>query len=725
MKKTLMSIKTLLLANLLVWATLTEGVAQTTKTLTVDDIWGRSKFRTESSPGFNFLKDGKHYAMFEKGYILRMDFTTGQPNGAIFEPSMVKNNPSFRFDNYSFSDDEQKILFETESENIYRHSSKCMYYVWDGKNLESLYPTAKQSNPKFNPQGDKVAFTSNNNLFVKDLSNGKITQITKDGAKNSIINGLCDWVYEEEFGFTRAYEWSPDGSKIAFLRFDESNVKEFTMQLYHDEAYPQNETFKYPKVGEKNSVVTVWLYEVGDRKAKQIEVQSEYFPRLQWTPDNQLCVFKLNRHQNELTLLLVNAKRDTSVLYKEKNKAYLEIEDNTLTFLPHNQGFIWLSEQTGWRHLFHIDMKGNIVKELTKGNYDVTELLGFDAKRQIVYYQAAKNSALTRQVYGLNLLNGEEKVICGERGSNVVQFNPTFDYYVHISSTINKPAVAAVFDLHENRKLRTLYENKVLQKQQEEYSVSEIEFFSFKTTEGVELNGWMIKPKNFEPTKKYPVFMTQYSGPGSQQVLDRWRGQDYWWYQLLAQKGYIVACVDPRGTGARGEEFKKITYLQLGHYETIDQIEAAKHLGSLPYVDKNRIGIFGWSYGGYMSSLCILKGNETFKAAIAVAPVTNWKWYDSVYTERYMQTEKENAKGYKENSPVYFADRLKGNYLLVHGLADDNVHFQNAMEMTNALIKANKHFDNYYYPNKNHGIYGGNTRLHLYTKILNFILEKL
>lgn len=720
-----MSIKTLLLANLLIWATLTEGVAQSAKTLSVDDIWGRSKFRTESSPGFNFLKDGKHYAMFEKGYILRMDFTTGQPNGAIFEPSMVKNNPSFRFDNYSFSDDEQKILFETESESIYRRSSKSKYHVWDGKNLESLYPTTKQSNPKFNPQGDKIAFVSDNNLFVKDLSNGKITQVTKDGAKNRIINGLCDWVYEEEFGFTRAYEWSPDGSKIAFLRFDESEVREFTMQLYHDEAYPQQETFKYPKVGEKNSVVTVWVYEVGDRKPKQLELQAEYFPRLQWTPDNQLCVFKLNRHQNELELLLIDAKRNSTLLYKEKNKAYLEIEDNTLTFLPHNQGFIWLSEQTGWRHLFHIDMKGNVVKALTKGDYDVTELLGLDSKRQIVYYQAAKNSPLTRQIYGLNLLNGEEKMICGERGSNVVQFNPTFDYYVHISSTINKPAVAAVFDLHENRKLRTLYENKMLQKQQEEYGVSEVEFFNFKTTEGVELNGWMIKPKNFEPTKKYPVFMTQYSGPGSQQVLDRWRGQDYWWYQLLAQKGYIVACVDPRGTGARGEAFKKITYLQLGHYETIDQIEAAKHLGSLPYIDKNRIGIFGWSYGGYMSSLCILKGNETFKAAIAVAPVTNWKWYDSIYTERYMQTEKENAKGYKDNSPVYFADRLKGNYLLVHGLADDNVHFQNAMEMTNALIKANKHFDNYYYPNKNHGIYGGNTRLHLYTKILNFILEKL
>ncbi|MEL6989683.1 MAG: alpha/beta fold hydrolase, partial [Bacteroidota bacterium] len=344
--------------------------------------------------------------------------------------------------------------------------------------------------------------------------------------------------------------------------------------------------------------------------------------------------------------------------------------------------------------------------------------------KKLVYYQAAEKGPLNKYVLSVDFKGKKKKMLTSEDGTNSAAFNSTFDYFINTHSTANSAATYKVYDSN-GKLIKTLEENKQNQVLMDTYGVAPVEFFEFTTSEDVQLNGWMIKPADFDASKKYPVFMYLYGGPNSQQVTNSWKGFNYWWFQMLAQKGYIVACVDNRGTGARGEEFRKMTYMQLGHYETIDQIEAAKYLGGLDYTDAERIGIFGWSYGGYMSSLCLLKGNDVFKAAIAVAPVTNWKWYDTIYTERYMRTLKENEDGYKNNSPVYFADRLKGNYLLVHGNADDNVHFQNSVEMANALIKANKQFDTYFYPNRNHGIYGGNTRLHLYTKMTNFLLEKL
>ncbi|MEL6942234.1 MAG: alpha/beta fold hydrolase, partial [Bacteroidota bacterium] len=555
------------------------------------------------------------------------------------------------------------------------------------------------------------------------------TQITADGKYNHIINGASDWVYEEEFGLVRAFEWSPDGKKIAFLRFDESEVKEFTMQMYNDDLYPENVVFKYPKVGENNSVISAHIYNLDNGKLVKIDTGTEadiYLPRIRWTPNGELCVFRMNRHQNELELLMADINSGaTKLLYKEKEEQYVaqSVLDD-INFLSDGKYFVMTSERDGWNHVYLHDMKtGKQLKQVTQGEWDVTSFYGVDEERSIAYYQAAKESATRKHVYAVNW-KGEETKLSQAEGTNSANFSNTFDYYVLNHSTANTPPTYAIYD-HKGKKVRELADNQRVAELQQEYGTTPVEFMEITTSEDVKLNAWMIKPADFKENRQYPVFMFLYGGPGSQQVTDSWKGQNYWWFQMLAQQGFIVACVDNRGTGARGEAFKKVTYQQLGHYETIDQIEAAKYLGNLPYTDKNRIGIFGWSYGGYMSSLCLLKGNDVFKAAIAVAPVTSWKWYDTIYTERFMRTLKENPDGYKENSPVYFANQLKGNYLLMHGIGDDNVHFQHAVEMSNALIRANKQFDTYAYPNRNHGIYGDNARIHLYTKMTNFLIEKL
>ena len=702
------------------------------KQITNEGLWRDYTFYTKSVPGFKFLNDGKHYTRLQDNVIKKYDLVSGDFVSDILSGDALKGQAGFGgvIESYTYNEDETRLVIKTDGESIYRRSSKAIFYIYDFSS-ESLTKVndddTKVSYATLDPTSSKVAFVKTNNLYVQDLNTGKITQITKDGEQNKIINGATDWVYEEEFSFAKAFYWSPKGSKIAFIRFDEEEVKEFTMTKYNDELYPTYETFKYPKVGEKNAVVSTHVFHIKSGVIDKVDLgnmNDMYIPRVKWThDDNKLCVFKMNRHQNDLKLFLFNTKKKKSdVLLHETNKYYVDITDN-LTFLKNGKEFVWTSEKSGYNHIYLYNMKGEELKALTTGNYDVTAFYGVDEKNNKVYYQAAEQSPLQRHVYEVSLSGKDKRNLTPYPGTNRVQFSSTFDYLVNNNSSINKPPSYTVY----NRDLtleRVIEDNNKVSILQKEYRTTNVDFFQFDN-DNVTLNGWMIKPANFDPSKQYPVFMTQYSGPGSQQVTDSWKGNNYWWYQMLAQNGYIVACIDPRGTGARGEEFKKMTYLKLGHYETIDQIAAAKYLGSLKFVNADRIGIFGWSYGGYMSSLCILKGNDVFKSAIAVAPVTSWKWYDTVYTERYMRTLEENKDGYDDNSPIYFADQLKGNYLLVHGMADDNVHFQNSAEMANALIKANKQFDTYYYPNRNHSIYGGNARLHLWNKMNDFIFNKI
>ena len=704
---------------------------QAQETITLENLWKNYAYTASRVPGFNFQNDGIHYTRLEDNTVKQYDLTTGQSTKDLFVGSDYNIDRMFdgKFDNYSFNADESMMLISTGTESIYRHSSKSNYFIFDKEKntLVPLFEKGKQMYATFNAQSNKVAFTFENNLYIKDLETQELTQVTNDGKYNHIINGGADWVYEEEFAFAKAFFWAPDGQRIAFYKFDESEVKEFTMTNYRKGEYPEYVTFKYPKVGEDNAKVSIHIYNLESKKTVKAQLGSdfEYIPRITWTQDpSKLCVTKMNRHQSELELTLVNAQSGVATsLLKEKNKYYIDITDN-LTFLEGGDQFVWTSEQDGFNHIYLYNMKGKMVAQLTKGDFDVTSFYGVDEKTDQVFYQAAKVHPSQRELYVVGLKGQKDKKLSGPAGWHTAQFSSTYEYYVNTYSNANTAPSYMVF--HKGRNLvRVIEDNAPMAVVQQTNKTQGVEFFDFKTSEDVKLNGYMIKPNNFDANKKYPVLMYVYGGPGSQTVKDQWGSQNYWWFQMLAQQGYIVVSVDNRGTGARGEEFKKMTYLQLGKYETMDQIEVAKYLGQQSYVDADRIGIFGWSYGGYMSSLCLSKGADVFKTAIAVAPVTNWKWYDNIYTERYMRTHAENEEGYEQNSPINFANLIEGNYLLVHGMADDNVHFQNSAEMVAALVAQDKHFDSLYYPNRNHGIYGGLTRLHLYKEMTAFLLEKL
>jgi len=701
------------------------------KEISLEDIYEKGSFPTRGIPGFKFMKDGQSYVRLQNSIITQYYLLSNDVKKVILDASKIENGIlKDKLESFEFSTDETKLLLKTESEGIYRYSSRAIYYVYDleSEKLQRIYSPNKSMYPAFNPKGDKVAFVFENNLYFQDLKHGSVKQITLDGKKNFIINGASDWVYEEEFTLTRAFEWSPDGEDIAYLRFDESHVKEFTLEYYKNETYPEPYTFKYPKVGEENSNLTVWNYSLKKKKSVQLDIgerEDDYLPRMKWTgtPD-ELCITWMNRDQNHLKLIVNNVSTNKyRILLEEKNKYYIELHDN-LQFLT-NGNFIWTSEQSGYNQIYLYEATGRLIKGLTEGNEELTEIYGMDDAQQNLLFQKSVNRGLDRSIYKLNLETKQITPIAIIPGYNSAQVSPGLKYIILTHSEINKPPVYSLNN-QEGKLIRVLESNEALSEKLKSYKLSNVEISSLFNRHGDMLNALFIKPVDFNPAKKYPVFMFLYGGPGSQEVMNRWNsfGQ-YYWLQMLAQKDYIICVVDNRGTGGRGEEFKKSTYMQLGKLETEDQIDAAKHLSELPYIDGSRIGIFGWSYGGYMSSLCILKGNDVFKSAIAVAPVTNWKWYDSIYTERYMKRLKDNAKGYDENSPVNFADRLKGNYLLVHGMADDNVHFQNTAEMANALIKNKKQFDTYFYPNRNHGIGGQNARIHLYTKMTSFVLEKI
>ncbi|MBS1644203.1 MAG: S9 family peptidase [Bacteroidetes bacterium] len=713
---------------LLILSLLVQTAFAQKKSITLEDIWQKGTFRIKSVPGFNAMDDGTHYTDIVRNGQERTIQIKSIVDGTAGE---VLYQGNLDVDDYEISPKRDKLLLRTQAQNIYRRSVLYRVYLYDIKSKnQTLLDTAKVLHASFSPDGTKVAFVKNNNLFYKDLKSEEVVQVSSDGAQNKIINGNCDWVYEEEFEFTKAYQWSPDSKHLAYYHFDETNVPEYTMTKY-DNLYPTPYKYKYPVAGEPNSIVEILIYDLAGKTVARPELSNEdgtmdyYIPRIKWSNDPaRLCVYKLNRRQNELNLYLANAKDGkTEKIYSETNKAFIEINDN-LQFLPDGHSFLFNSEQDGWNHLYTWDWKAKKLTLLTKGDYDIDALIGTDAQVKYVYYTAAVNSPLVRNLYRVELNGKNRKTLTPQPGFHAITPINGNRYFLDKYSQLNAPPVYSLLDA-EGKSIRILEDNADLKKTMAEFNLGKVEFTQVEVADKVELNAWRILPPNFDPSKKYPVLLYQYSGPNSQEVADRFPVRDYFWHNMLAEKGYIIYCVDGTGTGFRGEAFRKKTYLQLGKYESDDQIAVAKHLGTLPYVDAGRIGIWGWSFGGFMSSTCIMKGADVFKMAIAVAPVTNWRYYDNIYTERYMRMPSENEAGYDENAPEKMTAKLKGKFLLIHGTGDDNVHFQNSVALVNHLISDGKEFDAEYYPDRTHGISGGNTRMHLYQRMTNFILSNL
>lgn len=689
------------------------------------------------------MNDGAHYTAIVDSdafgsQIVKRSYATGDDVKVIASSKDIFNDATRAIEDYEFSIDEKQIIVSTGFEPIYRYSYKAQYYVY---NTETKKTTAvadetkgKQMFATLSPDGTKVAFVRDNNLFVQVLATSIETQVTTDGEWNKIINGAPDWVYEEEFALVRSFEWSPNSDRIAFYKFNEERVKEFSIDMYGN-LYPEQYTYKYPKAGEENSIVSIHVYDLKTLKSRPVDIGTEsdqYIPRIKWSQSNDgLCIMRMNRHQSKLEFLLTDMKQNAGemipvkTIFSETANTYIDISDN-LTFLPDGKSYLWTSERDSYNHVYVFDMTGTVVHQVTSGNWDVMDFYGVGEKG-IVYYSSSEISAMEKHVFSISILpsrKSTKKQLSTRSGTNDATFSSSKKYFINFNSQANTPPYIT---LNENsgKEIRMLENNQKLTEKLKEYTLAKKEFFSFDNGTGTSLNCWMMKPADFDPFKKYPVLVAIYGGPGSNTVNDSWGGTNYMWHQLLCQEGFIVVSCDPRGTMNRGRDFKHSTYMNLGKLETEDFIDFAEYLGAQTYIDKARIGMHGWSYGGYMTSLCMTKGADVYAAGIAVAPVTNWKYYDSIYTERFMRTPQENSGGYENNSPINFADQLKGDFMLVHGSADDNVHYQNTMDMISALVKANKQFDLFIYPNKNHGIYGGNTRLHLFTRMTDFLKENL
>lgn len=702
------------------------------KELTLEEIW-QGAFRTERMEALHSMKNGQQYS------VLNVDRATRNSSIDIYDYKTLQKVNTFvnsadfpelkSFSDYIFSEDETKVILATEIQPIYRRSKTGKYFVFNKvDNSVQLISENRIQEPTFSPDGTKVAYVFENNIYIKDFITGTTKQATRDGEINRVINGITDWVYEEEFGFVRAFEWNAKGDRIAYLKFDETNVPEFSMDIYGNNLYPTQQVFKYPKAGEENSIVELYIYDLLASQSEKIYLNKDYsdyyIPRIKWTNDpDVLSAQFLNRHQNELDLWLMNANGfESGIVLTEKDNAYIDITDD-LTFLKDNS-FIWTSEKDGYNHIYHYAKNGNLKNQITKGKWDVSNFYGVDEENGKVYYQSVERSSINRDVYSIGLNGVGKKRLTKNEGNNSASFNANYTYFINSFSNSETPTQYTLNSASKGNQLRKIKDNEALAKKLSDYDLPEKEFSTLKVN-GNELNMYMIKPKDFSSKKKYPLLMYQYSGPGSQTVTNRWNSYNDYWHYMLAQQGYIIVAIDGRGTGYKGAEFKKSTYLNLVKYETEDQISAAKQLAELDYIDKNKIGIWGWSFGGHMSTNCLLKGNDVFKMAIAVAPVTSWRFYDTIYTERYMRTPQENPNGYDDNSPFNYPQLLKGDYLIVHGSADDNVHVQNTMRMVEALIQADKQFEWAIYPDKNHGIYGGNTRLHLFKKMTNFINRTL
>ncbi len=693
----------------------------------LEDFTSKSLY-AKTPAAFHHLNDGEHYSVLDddKKNIIAFSYKTGQATDTIFSIDKIENCPFKSIDGYKFSDNEEKLLINTESTPIYRRSINTTFFVYNIKR-SSLEPLSakpgKQNIAAFSPNGRLVAFVRDNNLFIKNLDFGTEKPITDDGKFNNIINGAADWVYEEEFGTVQYFAWSPDNKHIAYVKFNESDVKEFSFQFFND-SYPELFSYKYPKAGETNSYVSVHTYNIDNRTTKKLDVgegNDIYFPIIRWSNNPEsLFLVRMNRNQTELDALSVNPLSGIATkLISEKERVYIDYQNFIDLHFCKDNSFITMSERDGYRHLYKFNQNGILQEQLTSGNWDVTAFYGYDEKSKNIFFQAAKEDPTQRHVYRRDR-KGNITNLDARPGTHTANFSANFKLNIAQFNNITTPNQYVLKD-SKNKVLRTIIDNAELKTKVDAYNLPTKEFIKIKTSEGIELNAWIVKPSNMDPNKEYPLVMTQYSGPNSQEVLNRWKPD---WEYYLAQTGYIVACVDGRGTGARGREFRTCTYWNLGKYETQDQIEAAKYLGSLEYIDENRMAIWGWSYGGFMSLNCLTFG-DVFKAGIAIAPVTDWTLYNTAYTERFMSRPQDNFKGYEDFNLISHADKLKGNLLLVHGTADDNVHVQQAMLYAEELVKAGIQFEMQYYTNKNHSILGNRTRLHLYTRFNNFLKNNL
>ncbi|MFA6468944.1 MAG: S9 family peptidase [Bacteroidota bacterium] len=707
------------------------------KELTLEDIFLSSKFSTKTIKGMQWMKDGGSYTFLETDSVSKSSAiyrysVKDRKKSMIVSGAQMKLNesdPSFRFTSYRWSPDEKSILFVSappEKQYLSRLSpagNLFLHSIVTNSFTRITNVSVPQYNQKFSPDGKKIGFVRENNIYIYDIAESKETQLTFDGAEH-LINGKFDWVYEEEFGISDGWYWSSDSKSIAFWQQDEQRVPEYTMTEW-DSTHLNLVTMRYPKPGDPNSLTRIGIINVSTGKNEWIDLDfadDDYIPRMSWTNDPNILSFqRLNRAQNTLELIFYDAKkRLKQTVLTEMSDTWVEVHDD-LRFLK-NGTFIWSSERDGFNQLYLYKNDGTCIRQITKGQWDLDSFYGVDEKNRKVYFSSSEASPLERHIYSINLDGTGKKQLSSREGTNSADFSPNFEYYITSNSTAAHPSKISMTK-NDGKELYLLEENEL--PALKEYAMAKPSFFSFSTSDGVSLNATLLTPSNFDSTKKYPVLVYTYGGPGSQVVRNSWGGSNYAWHSLLTQKGYLIFMVDNRGTGARGSAFKKITYKNLGKWEVNDQIEGAKYLSSLAYVDQKRIGIWGWSYGGYMSCMTILTGSDYFKAAMAVAPVTHWKFYDTIYTERFMGTPENNPTGYEESAPINHADGLKGKFLLIHGTSDDNVHFQNSATLASSLQNANKQFQTMFYPNKNHGIGGGNTRIHLYTMMTQFILENL
>lgn len=728
--------------TLLLLAIFVTGI-QAQQKVTLRDI-AQGTYRAQGISGLKPMLDGEHYTQISSDHkrIVKYSFKTGEEVGTLFDVTTARDCDLKSFDDYILSPDEKLILIQTETKPIYRHSFTAVYYIYNVKNnkMEPLSNNGPQQVPLFSPDGNQIAFVRNNNIYlVKLLFGNSESQVTKDGEYNHVLNGIPDWVYEEEFSFNRAFDFSADSKMIAYVRFDESAVPMFSFPWYKGLApektsyatYPGAYEYKYPKAGEVNSKVSVHTYDIKSHVTRKMDLQIDsdgYIPRIKFTSDpEKLAIMTLNRHQNRLDLYMANPRSGLcKVAIRDEAEQYIkESAYSNIKFYPEH--IVMMSEKDGYNHLYLYTIAGNLVKQITKGQFEVTSFLGWDQKANVFYYASNEGSPLRTAIYKIDG-KGKKTKLSTRTGSNSAIFSTNQKYYINTFSDISTPTLITLND-NRGKELTTLLDNSKLKAQTAQLNMPQKEFFTFRTSSGVELNGWMMKPANFNANKKYPVILHQYSGPGSQQVIDRWGigsfGDGGLFEAYMCDKGYIMVCVDGRGTGGRGAAFEKCTYLQLGVKEAEDQVETARYLGTLPYIDGKRIGIWGWSFGGYNTLMSMSDGSGAFKAGVAIAAPSDWRFYDTVYTERFMRTPKENAEGYDAGSAIKRAPQLKGSLLLIHGTADDNVHYQNCAEYSEALVQAGIQFDMQVYTNRNHGIFGGKTREHLMNRVANFFIQNL